>query len=162
MFEPPYALWSIWKELGLLSRLFIELLFAPSAYCLFVSSRTVARLRTLERHDSNECMISIDEALAPLYRSLRNTRRIIGATFYLFGFVLFLGLENIVNTVGGDPFKVILGGFVLSCAFAANVFFIIFVLHVIEWLVYLMLNRCSRRLNDRSRGREDGLGNVSA
>jgi hypothetical protein len=160
MFDPPYAFWSIWKGFGPLQRLFIELLFAVAAYCLFVLFRTALRLRGIERH-FNERMIPIEVALAPLYRSLANTRRVIGATFYLFGFVLFYGLQLIVNTIGNPSLKVVLGGFVCSCAFAANVFFIILVLHVGEWLVYIMLNRCSKRLSDGPHGTEDKAGAVS-
>ncbi|MGA2458377.1 MAG: hypothetical protein ABSF85_12480 [Terriglobales bacterium] len=108
-------------------------------------------------------MIPIEDALAPLYRSLANTRQVIGAAFYLFGFILFLGLQTIVNTLGGREFqlKQIFGSFVVCCAFAANVFLIFLVLHVAEWLVYIMLNRCSKRLNNGSRGREDKGGAVS-
>jgi hypothetical protein len=162
MLDPPYLLWSIWRGLSLLQRLFIELLCVISAYCLFASFRTALRLRAIEKQDSNERTIPIDGALAPLYRSLANTRRIIGATFYLFGFFLFFCLQLIVNTLGGKdfPLKQIFGSFVLCCAFAANVFFIFLVLHVAEWLVYIMLNRCSKRLNGGPRGRENKVSAV--
>lgn len=154
MFDPPYAFWSIWRGFGPLQRLFIELLFAVAAYCLFVLFRTAVRLRGIERH-FNERIIPIEVALAPLYRSLANTRRVIGATFYLFGFVLFYGLQLIVHAIGDPSLKMVLGGFVCSCAFAANVFFIILVLHAGEWLVYTLLNRCSKRLSGGSHGRGD-------
>ena len=154
MFNPPYPLWSIWKDFGLLQRLFMELLCAVSAYCLFVSLRTALRLRAIEKQNSKERTIPTEEALAPLYRSLANTRRIIGATFYLFGFVLFLCLQFIVNTLGGgNPLKQIMGSFVLCCAFAANVFLIFLVLHVAEWIAYIRLNQCAKRLNKGPNGR---------
>jgi hypothetical protein len=144
-FDPPYALWSIWNGFGLLPRLFMDLLFAISAYCLFVSLRTALRLRAIRKQNLNE--LTFEVALAPLYRSLANTRRVIGATFYIFGFVLFLNLQFIVNTLSPNPLKEIMGGFVLCCAFAANVFLIFLVLHVAEWLVYSRLNQCAKRLN---------------
>ena len=161
--SPPYALWSIWKGLSLLQRLFMELLCVISAYCLFVSFRTALRLRSIEKQGSNEHTIPIEGALAPLYRSLANTRRIIGATFYLFGFLLFFSLQLIVNTLGGkEPFqlKQIFGSFVLCCAFAANVFAIFLILHVAEWLVYIRLNQSAKRLNSGPRGRENTVSAV--
>jgi hypothetical protein len=125
------------------------LLCAISAYCLFASFRTALRVRVIDKQHLKERTIPIEEALAPLYRSLANTRRIIGATFYLFGFFLFFCLQLAVNTLGGgNGLKEFLGSFVLSCAFAANVFLIFLVLHVAEWVVYIMLNRCSKRLNN--------------
>lgn len=154
MFDPPYPLWSIWKDFSLLQRLFMELLCAISVYCLFVSFRTALRVRAIEKQNLKERTIPIEEALAPLYRSLANTRRIIGATFYLFGFFLFFSLQFVVNTLGSNPLKEIMGSFVLCCAFAANVFPIFLVLHVAEWLVYIMLNQCSKRLGGGPRGRE--------
>ncbi len=164
--NPPYALWSIWKGLGLLQRLFIELLFAVAAYCLFVSFRTALRLRTIEKQNVNERVIPIEGALAPLYRSLANTRQVIRTTFYVFGFVLFLSLQFIQNTLGArsaaSELKQILGGFALCCAFAANVFFILLLLHAAQWLVYIMLNRCSKRLKNGPHGREDKMEAVSA
>jgi hypothetical protein len=96
--------------------------------------------------------------------SLANTRRLIGATFYLFGGVLFLVLPNVQNTLGARStaaeLRQILGSFLTCCEFAAIVFFVFFVLHVAEWLVYLMLNRCSKRLNGGSRSRENKMSAV--
>jgi len=53
-----------------------------------------------------------------------------------------------------------MGSFVLCCAFAANVFFIFLVLHVAEWLVFIMLNQCSKRLDGGPRGRENKVSAV--
>jgi len=155
--NPPYALWSIWNGFGLLQRRFIELLIAIAAYCLFVSFRTALRLRKIEKRNVNECVIPIEGALAPLYRSLANTRQVIGATFYVFGFVLFLNLQFIQNTLGArsaaGELKQILGSFMMCCAFGANVFFILLLLHVAQWLVFIMLNRCSKRMTNGLHGR---------
>jgi hypothetical protein len=164
MFEPPYPFWSIWKEFGLLLRLFIELLCAIGVYCLFTTLRTALRLHAIKKQNLNERMIPIEEALAPLYRSLANTRQVILATFYLFGFVLFFILPNVENTLGARStaaeLKQILGSFVLCCEFAENVFFIFLVLHVAQWLVYIMLNRCSKRLKSGLRSREEKVDAV--
>jgi len=151
--------------LGVLPRLFVEFLFAIAAYCLFVSFRTAFRLRTIEKHHLNETVMPIEGALAPLYRSLANTRQVIWATFYIFGVVLFLNLQFIQHTLGAGSvageLKQILGNFMMCCAFAANVFFILLVLHIAQWLVFIMLNRCSKRLNNGSHGREEKMEVVS-
>jgi len=164
MFNPPYPFWSIWREFGLLLRLFIVLLCAIGVYCLFATLRTALRLHAIKKRNSNERMIPIGDALAPLYRSLANTRQVIGATFYVFGFVLFFVLPNVENTLGARStaaeLKQILGSFVLCCEFAQNVFFIFLVLYVAQWLVYLMLNRCSKRLSGGLRRREENVGAV--
>jgi hypothetical protein len=163
--NPPYALWSIWNGFGLLQRLFMELLLAIAAYCLFVSFRTALRLHTIEKQNVNGRVISIEGVLAPLYRSLANTRQVIGATFYVFGFVLFLNLQFVQNTLGArsaaGELKQILGGFMMCCAFGANVFFILLLLHIAQWLVSIMLNRCSKRLNNGSHRREEKMEAVS-
>lgn len=154
MFDPPYPFW-IWMEFGLLLRFFIVLLCVIGVYCVFAILRTALRLHAIEKQDPNERMVPIENDLTPLYRSLANTRRLIGATFYLFGLVLFLVLPSVRNTLGArstaSELNQILGGFLVCCEFAAIVFFIFFVLHVAEWLVYMMLNRSSKRLNVGSR-----------
>jgi len=148
MFDP---FWSIWREFGLLPRYFLVLLCAIGIYCLFAILRTALRLHGIEKQDPNERLIPIEDVLAPLYRSLANTRQLIGATFYLFGFVFFLLLPNIQNTLEArgtaSELKQILGGFQICCEFAANVFLIFLVLHLAEWLVYIRLNQCAKRLN---------------
>jgi hypothetical protein len=163
--NPPYALWSIWNELGFLQRLFMELLFAVAAYCLFASFRTALQLRTIEKLNMHERVIPIERALAPLYRSLANTRQVIAATFYVFGFVLFFSLQFIQNTLGArseaGELKQILGSFMMCCAFGANVLFIFLLLHLAQWLVYVMLNRCSKRLKNGPQGREDKVEAIS-
>ncbi len=162
MFDP---FWSIWKEFGLLPRYFLVLLCAIGIYCPFAMLRTMLRLHAIEKQDPNQRVIPIEDALTPLYRSLANTRRLIGASFYLFGFVLFLLLPNIQNTLGArstaSELKQILGGFLICCEFAANVFLIFFVLHIAEWLVHLRLNRSSKRLNGGSRSREENVGAIN-
>jgi len=137
-----------------------------SYFALFIILRTALRLHAIRKQDPHEHLIPIEDVLAPLYRSLANTRQLIGATFYLFGFVFFLLLPNIQNTLEArstaEELKQILGGFQICCEFAANVFFIFFVLHVAEWIVYMMLNRSSKRLNSGPRGRQENVGAVSA
>ena len=55
----------------------------------------------------------------------------IGAAFYLFGFVLFMNLATIGNTIDSSKTPLgyyILQNFLLQCAVAANAFFVFLVL----------------------------------
>jgi hypothetical protein len=153
MYDPPYALWSIWRQLSTLQRGLIFILGAVMLYCVFSTARTTLRLRVVWNHP-NQNVTAVREAIAALANRYANMRQVIGAAFYLFGVVLFLGLENIANIIGDgkDPLSVyVLGNFLLDCAFAANVFFIFLMLHFIQWSGNAALHSLSRRLNSRSR-----------
>ncbi len=92
--NPPYAIWSIWLHLPALQKLLFLALCALSTYCLFSAAITVARLRTLPRLlQKKEDSASIQRALAALRNRSTNLHHLIGAAFYLFGLVLFVGLQ---------------------------------------------------------------------
>ena len=152
MFNPPYALWSIWKQLSLLNHGFILILGAVFVYCVFSTIRMLLQLRPVWNRPSQNTAV-VREAVTALARRNTNVRQAIGATSYLFGLVLFLGLENITNVVGdgkGSLGIYVLDNFLLLCAFAANVFFIFLVLHFIQWFGSAVLDSLSRRLTPHS------------
>src|ERR1700736_5679093 len=123
LFDPPYALWSIWKELGYLDRLVILILCVISIYSLFLSISTLLRLRSMRHTETKETATSIRDSVAVLCNRWSRLRQVIAATFYLFGLILFIGLQTIGNYVGdGNGATHVLGSFILQCAFAANVF----------------------------------------
>lgn len=65
---------------------------------------------------------------------------------YLFGLIFFLSLQSAPHTLGLShtfPATEILNNFVVSFVFAANVFFILLVLHLVQWLVSSRLNSCA-------------------
>lgn len=141
MSNPPYGLWSIWKDLSVLQHLFVVILAALSIYCLFSATFVILRLRSMASLNRNQDSVSSSRAVASLHTRCANMRLLIGATFWLFGFSFFLGLQQAPRTLGHGGATVgaeILGNFVLSFAFAANVFFVFLVLHLLHWLV------CSR------------------
>jgi hypothetical protein len=81
--------------------------------------------------------------VAALHNRSANVRHVIGATFYLFGVVFFLGLQSAPLVLGhsADPLRMeILPTFVVLFAFAANVFLVLFVLHLVSWFVCNRLN----------------------
>ena len=68
---------------------------------------------------------------------------VLGATFYLFGVVFFLDLQQAPMTLGlsaSPPWTEILWNFELLFAFAANVFIVLLILHLVSWFVRNRLN----------------------
>jgi hypothetical protein len=152
LYDPPYALWTIWRQLSLLNRGLVLILGTVFAYCLFSTTRTMLRLHSVWNRP-NQDRETVRDAVAMLATRYARLRQVIGATFYLFGLVLFLGLENITNVLadGKEPLGIyVLDNFLLLCAFAANVFFIFLVLHSIQWAGSAVLYSLSRRVSSRS------------
>ena len=76
-------------------------------------------------------------------------RQLIVGTFYLFGFVFFLGLHSAFITLGDGKLPVgalILRNLVVYFAFAGNVFFVFLVLHSVQWFVSRSVRACTLRL----------------
>ena len=145
MYEHPYTLWSLWPELSMLYRLFVLILAGVSIYILISATIIIQRLRGLA-NSHKENLDSIQPKLFPIYTRCANLKEAFAATVYLFGFLLFVGLQNAPITIGdgrGIPMIEILGGFMLHFIFAANVFLVFLVLHLVQWLV-------SSRLNSRA------------
>lgn len=136
MFDPPYALWTIWKQLSSLQCMFVLVIIAVSLYTFVSGIKVLFRLRQLRKSVNNPSALQV--SLPPLYLISTNVRQVITAAFYLFGVVLFLSLEGVVVTLGDGKTPVgfqVLGKFVLDCAFAANVFFVFLILHFFQWFV---------------------------
>ena len=86
----------------------------------------------------DEDSISLRRTVAALHNRSANMGHVIGATFYLFGFVLFLGLQSAPRTLGHsrNPLEMeVLPTFVVLFAFAANVLLVLLALHLLSWLV---------------------------
>jgi hypothetical protein len=151
MFDPPYALWSIWKELSTLQRLFVLTLGVVSVYCLASAFITTVRLRSTRNLDPRSSLTK-NRSLTVLKNHCANVQQVITAAFYLFGFVLFFGMQNVSRTLGDGPVPIgmeVLGNFTLQCAFATNVFLVFLVLHVIRWFVCCRVNSFAVRVSDR-------------
>jgi hypothetical protein len=152
LYDPPYALWTIWRSLSTLNRGLIVILGVVFVYCVFSTIRTMLRLHSVWNR-SNQDRQTVSDTIAALAARYARMRQVISATFYLFGLVLFLGLENIPNVLadGKEPLGVyVLDNFLLLCAFAANVFFIFLVLHSIQWAGSAVLDSLSRRVSSRA------------
>ena len=156
LYDPPYALWTIWRALSTLNRGLIVILAAVFVYCIFSTLRTMLRLHSIWNRAEQDRK-AVSDTVAALATRYTRMRQVISATFYLFGFVLFLGLESITNVLGDgtDPLGVyVLNNFLLLCAFAANVFFIFLVLHSVQWVGSAVLDSLSRRVSLRAQVQE--------
>jgi hypothetical protein len=151
LYDPPYALWSIWRQLSLLNRGLILVLAGVLVYSVFSTFRTLLRLRSVWNRP-NESPTAVREEIVALATRHATVQQVIRTAFYLFGLVLFIGMESIANVLadGKQPLGVyVLENFLLLSAFAANVFFIFLVLHLIQWAGSGVLNSISRRLSRR-------------
>ena len=151
LYNPPYALWTIWRGLSTMNRALILILGAVLAYFVFSTIRTMLQLRAVWNRPDQDTETARN-AIGALATRFARLRQVIGVMFYLFGLVLFLGMENITYYLGGSntPGGVyILDNFLLLCAFAANGFFIILVLHCIQWAGSAVLDSFSRRAATR-------------
>ena len=136
--NPPYALWSIWIYLDPVQKLFLLTLCIAGIYFLFSSTVIVARLRAMTSLGQKEDRASMQRSLAAPYTRYTNAQQLIRATFYLFGLVLFFGLQRAYLTIDESKTPVgwlILENFVIHFAFAANVFSVFLTLHLVQWFV---------------------------
>ena len=99
LYDPPYALWTIWRALSTLNRGLVVSLAAVFVYCIFSTIRTMLRLHSVWNR-ANQDRKTVSDAIAALATRYTRMRQVISAAFYLFGFVLFLGLESITNVLG--------------------------------------------------------------
>jgi len=138
MFDPPFAVWSIWRPLGWVDRSVLILLGGLIVYSLLAAIYTIVRIHSLETPRA-PATVDLDGSLKALQRHWSHIRQGTHAAFYLFGLALFLVLQNVGMVVGdggpGHAANQILSNFVLSCAFAANGFLGFLILHLIEWFI---------------------------
>ena len=140
--DPPYALWSIWHQLSTLQHWLVYTLCVLCLYAGFCVVFTISRLHSIKH-------LGMDDAAARrtvvvLRNRCANLRYAILAKFYLFGIVLFMAFQFVAHFImGNDVQGQIIGAFVLDSAFATNVFAVLLVLHLAQWLVSIRLRRYS-------------------
>lgn len=127
----------------MLLRLFFSILALVSIYTLFSASALVMRLRSLANQRRTGETISLQRPLAALRTRAENMRQLLGATFYLFGFIFFLTLPWATVTLDNSStllLTLILRNFLIDFAFAANIFSVFLVLHSVQWFVSSRIN----------------------
>lgn len=149
VFYSHYTLWSILKSLSTLQLLFCLILCLVSVYSLSSATVIIVRLRSLANRCQIEDIPSLQRSLAVLSVRSTNLHQLIGATFYLFGFIFFLTLPFAFITLADTStpgWMYILENLGFNFAFAASVFLVFLVLHLVQWFVSARV-RASARLN---------------
>ena len=143
--DPPYGLWSIWRNISYLYRGIVLMLAAVSIYSAFSTLRSVRRLHAVWTLPNGRLSV-IREVVASAIRSQWNVRQLTITVFYLFGVVLFLGLQTVGQT---SLERFVVGSLVLHFAFATNIFSGSLVLHLFHWSALAILKSLSARLEKR-------------
>jgi len=149
MYKSPYTFWAMWPSLSYLNRLFVLISVGVSIYSILSASIIWKLIRAGKNLD--EETTRGDSDITAIQTRCSNLRQLLGATFFLFGFLFFLGLPNATITLGdshGLSTFVILNNFVFHFVFAANVFSVFLVLHLVQWLTSHRVQRCGLRLSN--------------
>ena len=153
MYDPPYAVWSIWWSCGWLHRVVLILVGGLIVYSVLSAFVTVARLRSI---NSTKSVLHLDlskKDVEALRRHWVGIRQATFAMFYVFGLVLFLVLQYVGVVIGdGGPgygARQVVASFTLSCAFATNVFFGFLVLHIVQWVISSRINSALEAVGER-------------
>lgn len=135
MYDPPYAVWSIWQSCGWVERIVLILVGGLIIYSLRSAVLTIVRLSSLRVVGSAEGLDPAERSILTLQKHWVRIRQATAAMFYVFGLVLFLVLQIVGDMGPASATNQFLRNFIESCAFAANVFFGFLLLHVVQWVV---------------------------
>jgi len=135
----PVPIWSVLPYLSFLERLFFLALMVLSVYVLLAAVTTVLHVRRIRASvlpSTNSA--DAEQRFAALRRRSARVDKLITTALYLFCCVLFTGLLNAYSVI--DNSKTPIGYIVLwnlwpQFAFAANVFFVLLVMHLIGWCI---------------------------
>jgi len=152
MFDPsiPAPIWLVWPHLSYLERIFLLLLILLSIYVLFVSATTVWAVGKLGRR--NGVGADANEPVAVLRRRSARVDKLITTALYLFGVVLFWGLQRAYFTIDNSKAtgeSIILMNFGPRFVFAGDVFFVLLVLHAVGWLISHRIDRLALHMTQR-------------
>jgi hypothetical protein len=123
-------LWTIWGYLSWLQRSFLFILLLVSIHCVYTTVVIMVRLRSKATLNKQRELVTLQSRNAALHQMIE-------AAFYLFGIVLFLGLQFAHWVIGDGPRPIayqIINHYLLHFAFAANVFVIFLFLHCMHWI----------------------------
>jgi len=100
MYDPPYAVWSIWQSCGWLYRVVLILIGGLTVYSLPLSVVTLVRLRRISADKSDVSLDLSKKSVQALYKHWVNIRQATIAVFCIFGLVLFFALQYVGITFG--------------------------------------------------------------
>jgi hypothetical protein len=145
MLDPtrPTPIWVVWPYLTWLERLLFMRLIVLGVYVLFSAVITVLRVWEGEATGNGNSPDS-QRILTALRQRSSRVDKLITTGFYLFGWVLFLGLQSayvMIDNSKATTEVIILRGFEPHLAFAANGFFVLLLLHVAGWFISTRVGR---------------------
>jgi hypothetical protein len=135
----PHFIWSVWVYLPTLPRLLFTIVVFVAAYVVLSAITILLRLSTT----------TSPEALSALREKSDYLKQPITAAFYLFGFVFCFTLPFAFDDMGDSRKPGLLAiseNLSAYFIFAANVFVVLLVLHLIQWFVSSRVRSSARRL----------------
>jgi hypothetical protein len=138
MLNLPFAI-SFLKELSFLYRVFFLALNVVGIYSLCFAVAAIVRLRRMKRNKDD--VACVHRTLEALRRRSTRLQQLMTAAFYLFGLLLFVGLQDAYH---------ILENFRAHFIFAAIIFFLFFMIHCVQWFVSAQLERCASRIRGQA------------
>lgn len=131
-----YTLWSMWHWLSYLNRLFVLGLAAVTTYSVASAVIVIKGLWGLKKDRGRR---SFERDLTALLGRCQSMRQVLSAAFYTFGVLIFWTLQNATIILGNRraiSVSETLNGFAFDFIYAANVFFVFLVLHLIQWVLW--------------------------
>jgi len=148
-----HAVWSLfvlatlrstWIYFSTLERLFLVGLSAVSIYVLLSTGTTLLGIRKVSASIRDGSGIEAEKMFILLRKRSSRMDKLVVAAFYVFGMVLFLGLQDSYITIDNSSTPlgwIILRSFEPHFVFASDVFFAFLALHVLGWFVSNSLDR---------------------
>lgn len=134
---PPYAIWSVWRSLGFLDKVFFVGLVALIVCSVFSAAIAAIALRKA-RSGMKEDRASMQRTLRRLRKQSNRVQKSLGTTFCIFGAVLFLGFQWAYVVLGESnvaPSWVVLKTLETEFVFGFNVFLLLLLLLALRWFI---------------------------
>jgi hypothetical protein len=149
MLDLSRPIWSVLPYLGLSEHVLFLALMVLSIYVLFVAVTTVVRARTIRASVvPTENNADAEKRCVALGRRSARVDKLITTALYLSGYVLFMGMVNayaVIDNTSTPTGYIILSNLEPHFAFAANVFLVLLVLHLIGWIISCSVGRLALR-----------------
>ena len=152
MYSP--SLGHIWRDVPMLLKFCALIVWLIGVYSLFSACRIMFRVRSLSTQAQIKGAAVL--SLAVLRTQSANMRQLLGAAFYLFGFIFFLTLPWAFVTLGDgrfSPLIPIMENFIVFFDFAAKyIFSVLLFLHFLQWFVRSRIDSCAMRIGSQNFG----------
>ena len=156
MYDPPYAVWSVWRNCGWLYRIVLVLIGGLTVYSFLLFVVTCARLRSISAAKADLSLDLAKNSVQALHKHWVNVRHATGAVFCIFGLVLFLALQNAVIIFGdvgpSSAAQQILNNYTLAWTFGANAFIGFLVVQTVQWIVSDRISASLEEFDRRKNG----------